>query len=907
MDKPHLNFLDVLMQLPCNVYWVDKQGVTLGCNQNVADFLKIDSVDDVIGKTHQELYGKELADQLDALLHKVVSTGKSIQVQEYAKLTDGRTYCFQSYKAPLKNDQGDIIGLIGISFDITKDKTEINFLKHIITMLPGHVWWTDEKSQVLGCNLQMAKTFGFDSVEEVLGMTAFDLLKASNNLPEQSQWAEDIDQNDISAIESGKAIEMEEQLKIDGKIHSYLTSKVPLNDLDGNIIGLIGVAQDQTETKNEREILKHVLAILPGHIWWTDKDSVILGCNDLMAQRFGYAEAKDLIAKSTFELMPDDLTLEEKRKFTEDLDNIDKQVMETEVPFIGEEFIEIDDELKTYYSHKRPIKDLDGNVSGIVGIAQDITDLKAAQEKAERASHVKSEFIANMSHDFRTPITGMLGEAEYIETHASDKEIQECGKFLREATQQLLRLTNSILEFVSLESGHIDEPVTVFNPVEVLEQVMTLMRVSLRHKDLEFSLHVSSGVPKIVKGYAQSFERIVNNLVANAIKFTAHGFVNLHLSVCSEISDEVTLKLVVEDTGMGIPANKYEEIFEQFSKISASYQGLFDGTGLGLYAVKQYVGQMQGRIEVDSIVGKGTKFIVSLPFDKAEAALAVPLKIKKSNAPIQVNQESCVVQLHPVQHKKAKVLVVEDAPLPARAVIRLLHDFDCEVKLVQSGEEAVKTVLKKPYDLILMDIGLPGIDGVEATRQIRALPHHNAMPIVALTGHVRGNKLPECIEAGMQEVYSKPLSRNQLKSLLTTYVETNSTEGIEPMKTPFPKHILDIDGMMALFLAEEPVQLLDMFEVAIDYLPEELQSLKKAVDDGNIEAIKASLHSLKGGVAYITAPECNDLISNWDETLRHENLDKSALQGMYANIEESLETLRKAMQQAVALIQKPKG
>jgi len=909
MDEFHLDFLNVLMQLPCNVYWVNKHGVTLGCNQNVADFLKVDSVDDVIGKSHHQLYRKEDAERFDETLKEIIDSGKAIQIQETAKLSDGKTYCYQSFKSPLKDDNGNIIGVIGVSFDTTQDKTEISLLKHIISVLPGHVWWTDKKNNLLGCNLNMAQTFGFGSIEQIIGMDTFHLLHNSSHVDNKNTDYRQYDKDDLHVIEDDVTLEKEELVTIDGKLHSFLSSKAPLKDLDGKTIGLVGVAQNITDNTTERKVLKHVLSMMPGHVWWTDKDGLILGCNDLMAQRFGFKNADDLIGKSTKCLLPTSMSELEKDKIAEETAEIDKRIMETGKPFVGEESLDLDGEEKTFYSHKLPIHDLDGVISGTVGIAQDITELKAAQAIAERASAVKSEFIANMSHDFRTPITGMLGEAEYIETHAKDKDIQECGGFLRQATQQLLRLTNSILEFVSLESGEIDEPVAVFNPKEVLEQVMTLMRVTLRQKTLELKLTVAPDVPKVVKGYAQSFERIVNNLVANAIKFTENGSVKLSLTATSPISEEVNLKLTVEDTGMGIPADKHEEIFEQFSKLSSSYQGLFDGTGLGLYAVKQYVGQMQGLIKVDSVVGKGSKFTVILPFDKAVAAETVSLNIKKRPRPTETSQpanaQACQVQqLHPVHKQKTKVLVVEDAPLPARAVIRLLNDFNCEVKLVKSGEEALKAVVKKVYDIILMDIGLPGIDGVETTRRIRALPKNNDMPIVALTGHVRGKKKPECMEAGMQDVYSKPLTRNQLKFMLKTYVVSDSDEGTDIMKTPFATHVLDIEGMMGVFQTEDPTQLLDMFEAAVDYIPEELDRLKAAVAIEDFETIKASVHSIKGGMAYISASECNDLIANWDEILRHEKPAKVALEMMYEQIERVLINLRDAMLQAIELVNK---
>lgn len=779
----NLDLIDALMQLPCNVYLVDKNGITLNCNQHVVEYLQLSSVEDVIGKSHQELYAKENADRFDATLNQVVETGKAVSIQEFIQLSDGKTYCFHSCKAPLRNFDGEIIGVLGITVNLTEDKTEIAFLKKIIELLPGHVWWIDRTGRMLACN-------------------------------------------------------------------------------------------------------------------------------DLLAQHSNFKKAEDMLGKTTIEMLPPEMTEEEKQQAFKSIREADERIMSTEVPFIGEETIHIHGEQKTYFSAKRPIKDLDGEVTGLIGIAQDITELKAAQEKAEYASQVKSEFIENMSHDFRTPITGMLGEAEYIEQHAKDHNIRESGRFLKEGAKQLLRLANDILDFVSLDNQNFCEPEIVFDPAEMVKQVIALMRVSLKHKSLDIDVEINPNVPKAVRGYGKYFERIVNNLVGNAIKFTPEGSVKVCLRAEDQTSHEVALILAVEDTGIGIPSNKFNEIFEQFYKISASHKGLYDGSGLGLFAVKQYLSKMQGHIDVESIVGKGSTFIATIPFEKAVSAETVTIDFTKSRAqteePVKNQNDSVVIQLHPGQDILARVLVVEDSPLPARAVIRLLHEYNCEVKLVKTGEEAVKAALKRRYDLILMDIGLPKMNGIEATRQIRALPAHNDVPIIALTGHIRGDKKPECLEAGMQEVYSKPLTRHQLKSMMDKYVDTHKSEGKYAMKTPFASHVLDINAMMEQFLTEDPAQLIDMFEVALDYLPQEMKRLQTAVAKQDLDTIKACVHSLKGGVAYLAAPDCSELITNWDNILRTEQPTQPSLDSMLQQIEQSLNQLCEAMQQAIDLIKENK-
>ena len=393
----------------------------------------------------------------------------------------------------------------------------------------------------------------------------------------------------------------------------------------------------------------------------------------------------------------------------------------------------------------------------------------------------------------------------------------------------------------------------------------------------------------------------MSNLVANAIKFTNHGHVHISLALDEESRDEVILKLVVEDTGIGVPANKYHEIFEQFAKLNASYQGIYKGSGLGLFSVKQYVGQMQGRIDVDSIVGKGTKFIITLPFDKAASAQTVQLPINHelSQTVAVLNTTSCeVTQINTSLNKKRKILVVEDSPLPARAVMRLLGDYDCEIKLVESGEAAVKAAVNKRYDLILMDIGLPGIDGIEATRRIRHLPDHAKTPIVALTGHIRGHKKTDCITAGMQDVLSKPLTRHQLKSLFKTYIDQESDAS--DMTGLVDKQVLDIQTMLAHYGMVNPAQAVDILTTTIAFIPEKLVELKLAVAKEDIAAIKILIQELKGALAYVIAPEANELLTSLDNVLNYESLTKLSLTVMYDAIHETLSILLKAIHDLLA-------
>jgi two-component system aerobic respiration control sensor histidine kinase ArcB len=395
-----------------------------------------------------------------------------------------------------------------------------------------------------------------------------------------------------------------------------------------------------------------------------------------------------------------------------------------------------------------------------------VTHQKNIEKKLVIANEAKSEFIANMSHDLRTPMTGVLGMFREIENLAEDinrnpnkameyaEDIKDQAKIGEEPANQLLTLFNETIEIIKLSSGQMEALDTNFSMENRFDRAIRILGSTAKEKSLELKKSLSRDLPVYFFGAQHNLDRILVNLISNALKFTQKGYVEISADLVSgestKIGNEVMIRVSVSDTGIGIPKDKHETIFEHFSRLNPSYQGHYKGNGLGLYSVKQYIKSMRGTIWVESEEGKGSKFIIEFPLkvsdqsdqeEPVEPLLPLPDESRLLK-PIMTEESSDIV---------ARVLVVEDNLAAAMSIQRSLRRLSCVAYHAKTGEESVELAKNNNYDIIFMDIGFPGISGLDASRQIRRF---SSVPIIAVTGHV--DKAGDCIDAGMQELLAKP-------------------------------------------------------------------------------------------------------------------------------------------------------
>ena len=701
----------------------------------------------------------------------------------------------------------------------------------LIACMPVNVYWMDRDLIYRGCSDNVVKMLGFNSSADIIGKTHDELTNHAN-------WGvagESFKIDTLEVLHSGRAkLNVEEPPISDkaGNIIYFLTSRVPLRDEQDNIIGVLGVSRDVTEYKKMqdalreakeraehfyqeklqliaqlnqeifgksaknyqtpeeytysiRHYLENIIACMPGNVYWMDTECRYLGCNDNVAKTLGLKLRSNIVGKTYAdfaELLQ--LSCEQVESFRQ----ADFEVLSAGIPKLNVEELPFENAQgsKVYFLTSRvPIRDQQGQVVGVVGISIDITERKKMEqqllettERAVASDKAKTAFLENMRHDIRTPLVGITGTANIMKSQAHDpKKIVDYANHLIASSEALLAFLNEILESIRATSGNLPLFKKKFDLKEKLQAIVELNRAKAVQKQLDFLFEYDRAIPRYVLGDPLRIQRIVLELVTNALNFTSQGSVKIAVTVAQKKGRNLTLKISVQDTGIGIPLDQQEAVYTRFKRLNPSCEGIYtSGPGLGLGIVKQFMDDLDGELHLVSAAHEGATFTCLIPIKEPLLDDASGVK-----ADVQIDEPSLPAPVTPIKplttkttgttkaiNPQARILVVEDHALAARIVENMLIELNCQVDIAVNGADALQQAMNQSYDLIFMDIGLPDIDGYAVTQRIRLYEQdkNTRALIIALTAHVDAENQQQCLEAGMDSMVSKPLTKKGAEDIL---------------------------------------------------------------------------------------------------------------------------------------------
>jgi signal transduction histidine kinase/ActR/RegA family two-component response regulator len=432
--------------------------------------------------------------------------------------------------------------------------------------------------------------------------------------------------------------------------------------------------------------------------------------------------------------------------------------------------VNLKDEKKYYDIKRSPLYDKRNHIIGGFVVLRDITnlektvrELEKAKYEAEQANKAKSEFLATISHEIRTPINGIVGMAELLKSAMLSEEEKENLKVLEHLAEALLNIINDILDFSKIEAGRMELQKSSMDIRELIADIVKSFSYTEKRQQVALNCYIDEQVPNIIYTDSARLKQILVNLLSNAFKFTEKGKIDIHIESIREQDHEVMLLFSVTDTGIGIAKDKLKTLFQTFYQVDSTSKRKYGGTGLGLSIVKKLVELMGGKIGVESEEGLGSKFSFEMTFEK----------VNKSS----INEELSI-KIYSEKDMKLHILVVEDSKVNQLLIKKILVQKNWVVETANNGKEALEKLEKEDYDLILMDIQMPVMDGYEASKIIREKEKitQKHIPIIALTANSTEEDQRKSIEAGMDEYLTKPIKSENLYLNILKYIILNQKE-----------------------------------------------------------------------------------------------------------------------------------
>jgi len=782
--------------------------------------------------------------------------------------------------SPIKSKENDIIGVVMTFRDITRLRTleikqmvEKNQLVNIFNQLPALVWYTDKDMNYQYFNENLTRLTGVD-IKQPLFEKAINILH-----PEDKDRVE---KEMKKAIVRKKPFSLEMRLLTqDGDYRWFINLGQPYYSIEGEFAGYIGIMHDITTSKlasmkileNKGKYRSLLMNMSGGYAYcqikYNDKgipeDLVFTEINDAFEKLIGLH--KDRIIKKRYsEIFANNTGL-----IFQYIKNSSGELAKGKSIFINEYLLPT--------SHKWcSVSIYCPNKDNLVIILYDITQmkeselaLKSAKEAAEAANKAKSEFLANMSHEIRTPINGVVGMIDLTLQTSLTQEQKDNLITAKTCANTLLSIINDILDFSKLEAGKMSIEYENTDLNSLIEEIIKAHVPNVMKKGLELNYSFSSSVPQYIICDPKRLRQILDNLLSNAVKFTEKGEINVDIRRISQKDDQVELKFSVSDTGIGIAAEDFNKIFVSFGQLDSSYTREIGGTGLGLVISKQLVEMMGGKIWVESEKGKGSCFNFTLP-------VKIGREMEVKNDELQQMSKTST---------PLNILLVEDDLINQKVIMKMLQAKGHNVDVSCNGKEALKIYKTGKYDVVLMDIQMPEIDGIETTWRIRQIdgPIYHT-PVIALTAYALKGDRERFLAMGMDEYMSKPINMFELFAVIDKVISKQRHRSEQ-----IPNRIkLTENGDITFEYHDNEKYDINTFDM-LEEIGRNIESIEEALKRSDFMAIEEIAHNIKITAKKHDIIEIENTAFKIELAIRRGSLNEAAL--YIDNIKSQFKTLQK--------------